>query len=701
MAITIESTRQRGIANNPVSGQKQSINAPADAFGAGNARALTQGGDALGKFADQMGNRELKVLDKANRARALDLENQMQTELNSFLYDPEQGLLKRKGVDAISSQALMQEKLQEVKKKYIGIKGEAPDVLETMNASFSNISKTYDGVAQRHAFSQTEEYEKDALTARIELNRQDAAIDFLNEDLFNKKLGENVKALEIRADMEGWGADRLKLEKQKETSTLRAAQITSMINTDQPYNILLAKQEFEAGKARGDFVFDQAMTIETSLNAAVPKAAATLEFQRLGTGVGGVVGQDNIIGVMVDKIEGGDKIAQEPRGAIAKFGINSEANPDVDVANLDREGAIKLYKKRYWDAYKIDDVPENLQFLAFDIAVNHRSDFARTVIKELAEGNIDANSTLAYRMDEYKRLAQSDPATYGQYLEGWKGRLTEVAKITAGNKTPDINDVQASAQRLEKMHPDAGAELMKMYESQIKRRNDIEKAQKNEFEDQIQAKVAENGGDYTVLSAAERSQAAQLGIDYTKYTGASNPETIVELEAMTENQLSSVDLTELRGDLTFEDLNKWRTKQSDLQKPENALAKRKIDDVVRYYFRTELSADPDNKKYTAQVAAMNSFIGEQLEVRYESMGEVTDKDINELAATFFRNRVYDPPGRGNRIGNVFTMDVDQIPDKLRAEIEKSIIADGKLLTENEIKERFILRAARVGDLKGN
>ena len=38
----------------------------------------------------------------------------------------------------------------------------------------------------------------------------------------------------------------------------------------------------------------------------------------------------------------------DSNGYVAKYGINAQYNPDVDVKNLTKEKAIAIYKERYW-----------------------------------------------------------------------------------------------------------------------------------------------------------------------------------------------------------------------------------------------------------------------------------------------------------------------------------------------------------------
>ncbi len=63
-------------------------------------------------------------------------------------------------------------------------------------------------------------------------------------------------------------------------------------------------------------------------------------------------------------------------GGTTRWGIAQRYHPNVDVANLTREGAVAIYRSEYWDKLRCDDLPPGLAFLAFDLAVNPGSHVA-------------------------------------------------------------------------------------------------------------------------------------------------------------------------------------------------------------------------------------------------------------------------------------------------------------------------------------
>jgi lysozyme family protein len=57
-------------------------------------------------------------------------------------------------------------------------------------------------------------------------------------------------------------------------------------------------------------------------------------------------------------------------GGFTRFGISGRNHPDLDIANLSREGAIEIYQKDYWARLCCAQLPPGLDLLVFDAAAN-------------------------------------------------------------------------------------------------------------------------------------------------------------------------------------------------------------------------------------------------------------------------------------------------------------------------------------------
>lgn len=148
------------------------------------------------------------------------------------------------------------------------------------------------------------------------------------------------------------------------------------------------------------------------------QSAALGEIGAGGTRKGFAEAADFVI-----QLEGGDATIQNDNGrGVSRFGINQSANPDVDVPNLTRSGAVKRYQ-RYWTDVGASRLPPGLAIAAFDAAVLMGPEKARGFI---AEGQGDLGQFFALEQAEMQRLAKADPAKYGDDLKGWLNRVEKV-----------------------------------------------------------------------------------------------------------------------------------------------------------------------------------------------------------------------------------------------------------------------------------
>ena len=78
---------------------------------------------------------------------------------------------------------------------------------------------------------------------------------------------------------------------------------------------------------------------------------------------------DEIIEITLEH-EGGYVHDPKDLGGETNFGIAGRFYPDVDIKNLTKDGAKEIYKKDYWDRNKVDNVPDDLKHIFFDMCVN-------------------------------------------------------------------------------------------------------------------------------------------------------------------------------------------------------------------------------------------------------------------------------------------------------------------------------------------
>jgi lysozyme family protein len=145
--------------------------------------------------------------------------------------------------------------------------------------------------------------------------------------------------------------------------------------------------------------------------------------------------------------EGGDRLVRDA-GGLTKWGIAERYNPGVDIASLDRDGAIKIYRDRYWIPAGCDKYQPPVAFVMFEFAVNPGLGAAIKGAQDAAgltqDGKLGPRTTaalcagelwMAYRLLErrlhyYDTKAQLTPAK-AQFLRGWRLRTLRAAVFAA------------------------------------------------------------------------------------------------------------------------------------------------------------------------------------------------------------------------------------------------------------------------------
>ena len=131
---------------------------------------------------------------------------------------------------------------------------------------------------------------------------------------------------------------------------------------------------------------------------------------------------------------------KDDAGGLTKYGISQAAYPGLDIANLSKENAIKIYKHDYWDKAQCIELPYPLDVMVFDTAVNHGVTKAVKILQESlglkADGIVGQQTRAAaktaknsiYTVFMINRLyAYTSAKSWPTFKEGWKNRLTKLA----------------------------------------------------------------------------------------------------------------------------------------------------------------------------------------------------------------------------------------------------------------------------------
>ena len=143
--------------------------------------------------------------------------------------------------------------------------------------------------------------------------------------------------------------------------------------------------------------------------------------------------------------EGGYVNDPNDRGGETKYGIAKRWYPNVDIKNLTKEQAKKIYHQDYWRPAKCDEIPSHLRHIYFDMCVNFGRGGAVRVLQRaaVAKGhnievdggigpatlkavqNVELERVRAYRVLRFANLVIKKPEQE-RFWFGWYKRATEV-----------------------------------------------------------------------------------------------------------------------------------------------------------------------------------------------------------------------------------------------------------------------------------
>jgi lysozyme family protein len=119
---------------------------------------------------------------------------------------------------------------------------------------------------------------------------------------------------------------------------------------------------------------------------------------------------------------------------------------NADMRNLTKDKVSEFYRHKYWDSCKCDLLPNGIDYLVFDFAVNSGSG---TAIKRLQESvgttpdgaigprtmqalNTTSLVELIDRYSQAKRLYYESLKSFPRFGKGWLNRVTETKRIALG-----------------------------------------------------------------------------------------------------------------------------------------------------------------------------------------------------------------------------------------------------------------------------
>lgn len=124
-------------------------------------------------------------------------------------------------------------------------------------------------------------------------------------------------------------------------------------------------------------------------------------------------------------------------GGETKYGISKRSYPDVDIGGLTLDDARRIYRRDFWDALRLDELPEVLAETVFDAAVNSGKRAAVIWLqkslgieadgalgpKTIAAANAADPYLMAMRFNGRRLEFLADLRTWNVFGRGWAKRV--------------------------------------------------------------------------------------------------------------------------------------------------------------------------------------------------------------------------------------------------------------------------------------
>lgn len=122
-----------------------------------------------------------------------------------------------------------------------------------------------------------------------------------------------------------------------------------------------------------------------------------------------------------------------------KYGISAASYPNIDIEALSKSGAKAIYLRDFWNKVISDDIPQNIHFAMFDMAVNSGPKYAIKVLqkalcvepdgeigpKTIAALRNEPASLLVNRINAHRLLDMTNMSGWTDYGRGWARRIAK------------------------------------------------------------------------------------------------------------------------------------------------------------------------------------------------------------------------------------------------------------------------------------
>ena len=470
--------------------------------------------------------------------------------------------------------------------------------------------------------------------ARIGGAKEDA-VETYGTDQFAVHLGIVEMETAELGRLQGWDSERVKDETEKETSAVHRSVAERLMVDDDIDGAMAYLDGFQEAMR-----FDDEMAVRRALKPKLEfreaEAAVDRVFAFAAPPVETEPGTEEVEGG-VDNTEGansqarldpnaffndftvrweGEDLVTDSNGHHAKYGINAEFNPGVNVPGLSKGQAAQIFHDRYYKRSGADKLPPALAAVHVDtFYLNERQ--AQRILKESGG---DPNRYIELRQDFLDGLAKKNPGKYGKYQKGWTNRTNALRKYAgqyasgslAGSAVPRSPDGTVDTatlySRLDEMAekegwtPEFAERVRDRMSVRVSRDDQVrsreQAAQWDGVLEQVDALDAEftdisqiNG--YAELPADRRMQLEKMAETNRKGGVDANGDVAISLGVMAieePEKFAQIDLREYKAQITPAEFEAMRLKQSTIvAKPKEEVSIRSgISASIGYYATEEM-----------------------------------------------------------------------------------------------------------------
>ncbi len=580
-----------------------------DAIGRAQQNLANSFGDVADAFVDVAAD----MKKRGDQIRLIEAQRQLdEYELTNF-YDGNSGTLSRKGKDAFG---LPQQAMGE----YNAFGNELRESLGNddqriaFDKMFLSRRRTNEQMHLRHERQQMEVYAKSQVDAAVDSSLSRAAQFHTRPEIVNTAIKSAQDVAGVYGRMNGMPDEAIKNQQLEIASKAHLAVLTRQVDT----NPNLGIQYFNA--KIGEFTGEDLLRAQRLIGPAERHVNAHNVAQGVLGGSTPTTTQTDMINFVINDLEGGEEVVPDG-GGIAKFGVNSVANPDVDVKNLSAEEARSIYRTRYWDAIGADSLPADLRLVAFDAAVNHGVGKAKELLEKSGG---DARKMLELRAAEYDRLARENPEKFAQHLDGWKNRLAKVSGQidTMRGELPSEAELMSRIDA-QSTNPEVANDAKKIVKAQLAAIKADRKQREDAASDEAWSYVQQGQPVPASVEARMNPKEAVQMRNSVPFDGALYERTRA---AVLTGQ--PVDLSSMRWQLgnKFDELVKLQ------QDPTKRLNSRKVDDVIKSQIGILIGkSTPKNEKEFATVERFRRVVDDEIEAFQKTSGKpATADDVQKI-----------------------------------------------------------------------